>query len=102
MELKTEAMTVVLTNEADDSREYTIRADVHVRDGKFVSADNGQVFNKVNNNGMYVVYFNVGNDGSLTVNYQDSSLTDTQQVTILNLIHQFITSAKAAVNTATE
>ena len=66
MELKTEAMTVVLTNEADDSREYTIRADVQVRDGKFVSAGNGQVFDKVNNNGMYIVYFNVGNDGSGT------------------------------------
>ena len=102
MELKTEAMTVVLTNEADDSREYTIRADVQVRDGKFVSAGNGQVFDKVNNNGMYIVNFYVGNDGSLTVNYQDSSLTDTQQVTMLNLIHQFINSAKAAVNTATE
>lgn len=102
MELKTEAMTVVLTNEADLDREYTIRADVQVRDGALASADNGQVFDKANNNGMYVAYFNVGNDGSLSVNYQNGSLTDTQQVAVLSLIHEYITSAKAAVNTATE
>lgn len=101
MELKTEAMTVVLTNEADESREYTIRADVQVRDGAFASANNGQVFTK-SNNGMYVACFNVGQDESLSVNYQNGSLTDTQQVAVLNLIHEYMTAAKAAVNTATE
>lgn len=102
MELKTEAMTVTLTNEADESRVYTIRADVQVRGGALASANNGQVFDKVNNNGMYVANFYMGGDGSLSVNYQNGSLSDTQQVTVLNLIHEFITSAKAAVNTATE
>lgn len=101
MELKKEAMTVTLTNEADESREYTIRADIRVRDGQFASVSNGQVFTKVNY-GMYVAYFNVGQDDSLSVNYQNGTLTDAQQVTVLNLIHEFIASAKAEVNTATE
>lgn len=102
MELKTEAMTVVLTNEADHDREYTIRADVQVRDGEFASANNGHVYSMADNNGMYVACFSVGGDGSLSVSYQNGALTDTQQVAVLNLIHEFITSAKEKVNTATE
>lgn len=97
MELRTENMTVTLTNDADESRKYTIRADVQVRDGAFASANNGQVFNKVND-GMYVAYFNVGQDESLSVNYQNGSLTDTQQVAVLNLIHEFIAAAKLKVS----
>ncbi len=102
MELKTEAMTVTLTNEADESREYTIRGDIRVHDGQFTSVGNGQVFTKDNNTGMYAASFTVNHDDSLSVNYQNDSLTDTQQVAVLNLIHEFIASAKAAVNTATE
>lgn len=102
MELKTKSMTVRLTNEADQDREYTISADVTVQDGKFVSADNGRVIINDNIDGMYVACFNVGQDESLNLNYQNGSLSDTQQVAVLNLIQEFIAAAKVKVNTATE
>lgn len=101
MELRTENMTVTLTNDADESREYTISADVQVHAGNFLSTNNGQVFKKMND-GMCVAYFNVGQDESLSVNYQNGSLTDTQQVAVLNLIHGFVTAAKAQVTKVTE
>lgn len=94
-------MTVTLTNDADESREYTIRADVQVRDGEFLAANNGQVFKKMNDS-MCAAYFNVGQGDSLSVSYQTGALTDTQQVAVLNLIHGFVIAAKAQMNTATE
>lgn len=102
MELKTKSMTVRLTNEADQDREYTIGAEVTVLDGKFVSADNGRVITKDNNDDMYAACFNVGQDESLNLNYQNGLLSDTQQVAVLNLIQEFIAATKVKVNTATE
>lgn len=99
MELKKESMTVTLTNEADENREYTIRGAVHVSDGKYASADNGSVFDTT---GAYVANFNAGQDESLSIRYQDGTLTDAQRVSVLNLIQDFIASAKAEVNEAME
>lgn len=99
MELKKESMTVTLTNEADENREYTIRATVHVSDGKYTSADNGSVFDTT---GAYVANFSAGEDESLSIRYQDGTLTDAQRVSVLNLIQDFIASAKAEVNEAME
>lgn len=99
MELKKEAMTVTMTNEADESRVYTIRAAVHVSVGKYTSADNGSVFDTT---GAYVANFSARQDESLSITYQDGTLTDTQRVSVLNLIQEFIASAKAEVNEATE
>lgn len=99
MELKKEAMTVTLTNEAETDREYTIRAAVQVREGKYTSADNGSVFDTT---GAYVANFSARQGDSLSVNYKDGTLTDAQRVSVLNLIQDFIVSAKAEVNEATE
>lgn len=100
MELKKEAMTVSMTNETDKSREYTIRADVRVKDGKFVGANSGQVLkHDAESNGMAVVYFNAEPNGTLNVSYRDSAITDTERVAMLNLINGFLTSAKSEVVT---
>ena len=100
MELKTEAMTVSMTNEADKSREYTIRADVRVKDGKFAGANSGQVLkHDAESNGIPVVYFNAESNGTLNISYRDSTITDTEQVEVLNLINGFLTSAKSEVVT---
>jgi hypothetical protein len=99
MELKKEAMTVTMTNEADENREYTIRGAVHVSDGKYTSADNGSVFDTT---GAYVANFSAGQDESLSIRYQDGTLTGPLRVSVLNLIQDFIASAKAEVNEATE
>ena len=100
MELKKEAMTVTLTNEAETDREYTIRADVRVKNGKFAGANSGQVLkHDAESNGMAVVYFNAESNGTLNVSYRDSTITDTERVAILNLINGFLTSAKSEVET---
>lgn len=100
MELKKEAMTVTLTNEAETGREYTIRADVRVKDGKFAGANSGQVLrHDAESNGMAVVYFNAEPNGTLNISYRDSTITDTEQVEVLNLINGFLTSAKSEVVT---
>ena len=99
MELKKEAMTVTMTNEADENREYTIRGAVHVSDGKYTSADNGSVFDTT---GAYVANFSAGQDESLSIRYQGGTLTGPLRVSVLNLIQDFIASAKAEVNEATE
>lgn len=100
MELKTEAMTVTMTNEAEVDREYTIRADVRVKDGKFAGANSGQVLkHDAESNGMAVVYFNAESNGTLNVSYRDSATTDTERVELLSLINGFLTSAKSEVVT---
>lgn len=100
MELKKEAMTVTLTNEGETDREYTIRADVRVKDGKFAGANSGQVLkHDAESNGMAVVYFNAEPNGTLNVSYRDNVITDTEQVEVLNLINGFLTSAKSEVVT---
>lgn len=100
MELKTEAMTVTMTNEAEVDREYTIRADVRVKDGKFAGANSGQVLkHDAESNGMAVVYFNAESNGTLNVSYRDSTITDTERVELLSLINGFLTSAKSEVVT---
>lgn len=103
MELKKESITVALTNEAEADREYTIRADVRVKDGVFAGAYSGQVMKPDTvSNGMAVVYFNAEPNGALSVTYRDSSMDDTDRVAVLNLINGFLTSAKAKVETITE
>lgn len=100
MELKTEAITATMTNEADESRVYTIRADVRVKDGKFAGANSGQVMkHDAESNGMAIVYFNAEPNGTLNVSYRDSAITDTERVELLSLINGFLTSAKAEVAT---
>lgn len=100
MELKKESMTVTMTNEAEVDREYTIRADVRVKDGKFAGANSGQVLkHDAESNGMAVVYFNAESNGTLNVSYRDSTITDTERVELLSLINGFLTSAKSEVVT---
>ena len=100
MELKTEAMTVTMTNEAEVDREYTIRADVRVKDSKFAGANSGQVLkHDAESNGMAVVYFNAEPNGTLNVSYRDSTITDTERMKLLSLINGFLTSAKSEVAT---
>lgn len=100
MELKTEAITVTLTNEAQVDREYTIRADVRVQDGRYAGANSGQVLkHDAESNGTAIVYFNAEPNGTLNVSYRDSAITDTERVELLSLINGFLTSAKSEVAT---
>lgn len=102
MELKSESMMQTLSNSQDESCDYTIKADVYVDNNEFAAARNGQVYAKADNTGVSVAYFSVAKNEMLSVNFQQESLTDEQQLAIFGLIQSFIVAAKAKVNTVTE
>lgn len=95
MELKTENMTLTLSNADDESRAYTVRGDVRVNDGQFAEVSNGQVYTK--DGGMGVAYFNAGDNNAMSTSFQSGDLTDEQRLAVFGAIQGFVASAKTYV-----
>lgn len=98
MELKTENMTLTLSNADDESRAYTVRGDVKVEDGQFAGVSNGQVYAK--DEGAGVAYFSSESNNAMSTSFQSGDITDEQRLAVFGAIQDFVASAKSYVTNA--
>ena len=98
MELKTENMTLTLSNADDESRAYTVRGDVRVNDGQFAGVSNGQVYTKDDCAG--VANFSSESNNAMSTSFQSGDITDEQRLAVFGAIQDFVASAKSYVTNA--
>lgn len=98
MELKTENMTLTLSNADDESRAYTVRGDVKVETGQFAGVSNGQVYAK--DEGAGVAYFSSESNNAMSTSFQSGDITDEQRLAVFGAIQDFVASAKSYVTNA--